>query len=45
MTARWAHLPYDFLDHVSRRVINKIPGIPRITFDISGKPSATIERA
>ena len=31
MTARWARLPYDFLDHVSRRIINEIPGISRVT--------------
>ncbi len=43
MTARWAHLPYDFLDLVSRRIINEIPGISRVTYDISGKPPATIE--
>ena len=43
MTARWAHLPYDFLDHVSRRIINEIDGISRVTYDISGKPPATIE--
>ena len=43
MTARWSHLPYDFLDHVSRRIINEIPGISRVTYDISGKPPATIE--
>jgi len=43
MTARWAHLPYDFLDHVSRRIINEIPGISRVVYDISGKPPATIE--
>ena len=43
MTARWARLPYDFLDHVSRRIINEIPTISRVTYDISGKPPATIE--
>ena len=43
MTARWAHLPYNFLDHVSRRIINETPGISRVTYDISGKPPATIE--
>lgn len=43
MTASWARLPYDFLDHVSRRIINEIPGISRVTYDISGKPPATIE--
>ena len=43
MTAHWAHLPYEFLDLVSRRIINEIPGISRVTYDISGKPPATIE--
>ncbi len=43
MTARWAHLPYDFLDLVSRRIINEVTGISRVTYDISGKPPATIE--
>ncbi len=43
MTARWAHLPYDFLDHVSRRIINEVDGISRVVYDISGKPPATIE--
>ena len=43
MTARWSRLPYDFLDHVSRRIINEVPGISRVTYDISGKPPATIE--
>lgn len=43
MTARWAHLPYDFLDLISRRIINEVAGISRVTYDISGKPPATIE--
>lgn len=43
MTARWAYLPYDFLDQVSRRIINEVQGISRVTYDISGKPPATIE--
>lgn len=43
MTARWAPLPYDFLDVVSRRIINEIKGISRVVYDISGKPPATIE--
>ena len=43
MTAHWAHLPYDFLDRVSRRIINEVTGISRVVYDISGKPPATIE--
>ena len=43
MTARWAQLPYEFLDLVSRRIINEVDGISRVTYDISGKPPATIE--
>ena len=43
MTARWAHLPYDFLEKVSGRIINEIEGISRVTYDISSKPPATIE--
>ena len=43
MTAHWARLPYDFLDVVSRRIINEVQGISRVTYDISGKPPATIE--
>ncbi len=43
MTARWARLPYDFLEHVSLRIINEVDGISRVTYDISSKPPATIE--
>jgi len=43
MTARWAHLPYELLDHLSRRIINEVAGISRVVYDISGKPPATIE--
>ncbi len=43
MTARWAHLPYDFLEIVSNRIINEVAGISRVTYDISSKPPATIE--
>jgi len=43
MTARWARLPYDFLETVSNRIINEVDGISRVTYDISSKPPATIE--
>lgn len=43
MTARWARLPYDFLETVSSRIINEVDGISRVTYDISSKPPATIE--
>jgi GMP synthase (glutamine-hydrolysing) len=43
MTARWARLPYEFLETVSSRIINEVNGISRVTYDISSKPPATIE--
>ncbi|MBK1702311.1 glutamine-hydrolyzing GMP synthase [Thiococcus pfennigii] len=43
MTARWAHLPYDFLDTVCRRIVNEVKGISRVVYDITGKPPGTIE--
>jgi GMP synthase (glutamine-hydrolysing) len=43
MTAHWAKLPYEFLEHVASRIINEVDGISRVTYDISSKPPATIE--
>jgi GMP synthase (glutamine-hydrolysing) len=43
MTATFAHIPYDILERMSRRIINEIDGINRVVYDISSKPPATIE--
>ena len=43
MTADWVHLPYEFMQKISNDIINKVPGVNRVVYDISSKPPATIE--
>ena len=43
MTATWAPIPFEILANISNRIINEVRGISRVTYDISGKPPATIE--
>jgi GMP synthase (glutamine-hydrolysing) len=43
MSTVWSHLPYDLLQTISSRIVNEVPGVSRVVYDITTKPPATME--